>query len=158
MLRSDAERGFSLLELIMVIVMIALVLAVTYPSLSKGNATLHLRTAGREVINTMRYAREKAITEQAEMRIVADRENQNLAMTDGYGDGARYYALPHDVKIGRIALRGQEIMEGPLVIRFLPNGSAEPAELLLASDRGGVLRIVTDPVTGSARVAPTGER
>ena len=158
MLRFDGERGFSLLELIMVIVVIALVLAVTYPSLSKGNATLHLRTAAREVINTVRYAREKAITEQTEMRIVADRENRRFALTDGYGEGARHYNLPHDVAIGRIALRGQEILDGPLVIRFLPNGSAEPAELQLVSERGGTVRLVTDPVTGTARVAPGGER
>ncbi len=157
MRRTGQESGFSLLELIMVVVVIALVLAVTYPSLSRGNATLHLRTSARDVLNVMRYAREKAITEQVEMRVVAERESRTITMTDGYGDGGRRYVLPLDIQIARLALGGQEIPEGPLVIRFLPNGSSVTAELVLASDKGGSLRIVTDPVTGGARVAPREE-
>jgi hypothetical protein len=43
-------------------------------------------------------------------------------------------------------------MEGPLVVRFLPNGSAGNAEVVLISDRGSVVRVVTDPITGGARV------
>ncbi len=152
------ETGFSLLELIMVVVVIALVLAVSYPSLSRGNSALHLRTAGRDVINTLRYAREKAITEQVEVRIIADREAQKITMTDAYGDGTRSYTLPLDVKMVRFVLMGQEIPEGPLVIRFLSNGSSGAAEIILASDRGGVMRIATDPITGGAHVAPPPER
>ncbi len=137
----------------MVVVVISLVLAVTYPSLSRGNATLHLRTSARDVLNVMRYAREKAITEQTEMRVVAQRESGTITMTDGYGDGGRPYVLPTGIHLAGLALGGQEILDGPLVIRFLPNGSSVTAELVLASDKGGALRIVTDPVTGGARVA-----
>jgi prepilin-type N-terminal cleavage/methylation domain-containing protein len=146
------DSGFSLLELIMVVVVMALVLAVTYPSLSRGNATLHLRTSARDVLNVMRYAREKAITEQMEMRVVADRENRKVLMTDAYGENAREYSLPQGILIGRLLFGPNEIQEGPLVVRFLPNGSSDSAELTLASDKGGFLRIVTDPVTGGARV------
>jgi hypothetical protein len=39
-----------------------------------------------------------------------------------------------------------------LRIRFLPNGSSDNAEILLNSDRGSVLRIVTDPITGGAKI------
>jgi len=151
-MRAAQQSGFSLLELIMVVVVIALVLAVTYPSLSRGNATLHLRTSARDVLNVMRYAREKAITEQVEMRVVADRDERKILMTDAYGESPRAYALPKDILIARLAFGPNEILQGPLVIRFLPNGSAENAEIVLASDKGGALRVVTDPVTGGARV------
>jgi hypothetical protein len=39
-----------------------------------------------------------------------------------------------------------------LVVRFLPNGSSDSAEVLLKSDKGSFLRIITDPITGGARI------
>jgi len=136
----------------MVVLVIALALAVSYPSLSRGSASIHLRTAARDVLNVFRYAREKAVTEQTGMRVVVNRETQELVMSDDLGDGTRSYRMPGDVKIQRIALAGVEIMEGPLVVRFLPNGSSENAEVLLTSQSGSSLRIITDPITGGARI------
>ncbi|MDM7994304.1 MAG: GspH/FimT family pseudopilin [Acidobacteriota bacterium] len=146
------DRGFTLLELLMVVLVLALVLAVSYPALSRGSSTIRLRTTGRDVLNTLRYAREKAVTEQTGMRVTIDREKQTLVLSDDLGDGRRVYALPNDVKIRRIALGGEEVLEGPAAIRFLPNGSSDRIELLLRSDTGSMLRIVSDPITGGARI------
>ncbi len=153
------NRGFSLLELIMVVALIALVVSVTYPSLTKGLVSVHLRTTGRQVLNTLRYAREKAITEQKVMKVWADRSTQKILLTDEFGDGAKTISMPKDVKIVGLALSGEEIVEGPLVVRFLSNGSAENAEIILKSDTGGMLRVVTDPITGGARILlPSGNQ
>ncbi len=146
------DQGFTLLELIMVVLIIALVLTVSIPSLSRGSASIHLRSTARDVLNTFRYAREKAVTEQVGMKVTVDREKQTLVLTDDLGDGSRTYTMPKDVKIQHIALGGTEIMQGPLTIRFLPNGSSESAEILLKSDSGSILRIVSDPITGGARI------
>ncbi len=151
------DQGFSLLELVIVIVIMSLALAVTYPSLNRGSASIHLRAAGRECLNTLRYAREKAITEQRITVVLADRARQKFALTDEFGEGARYLALPQDVKLQRLTVAGQEVMEGPLMIRFLPNGSCEEVEIELRSDKGGALWIVTDPIIGGARIL-TNER
>jgi len=141
-----------LLELIIVVLVMALVLAVSYPSLSRGSASIHLRSTARDVLNTFRFAREKAVTEQVGMKVMVDRQKQQLVLTDDLGDGSRTYDMPKDVKIQRMALAGTEITEGPLTIRFLPNGSSESAEILLESDSGATLRIVSDPITGGARI------
>jgi prepilin-type N-terminal cleavage/methylation domain-containing protein len=151
-MNSSRDQGFTLLELLMVVLVIALVLAVSYPSLSRGSAALHLRATGRDILNTFRYAREKAVTEQTGMMVTVDRDKQELILSDNLGDGARRYILPQDVKIQRIALAGAEILEGPLIVRFLPNGSSDRAEVLLRSDAGSFLRIISDPITGGARI------
>jgi prepilin-type N-terminal cleavage/methylation domain-containing protein len=148
------DQGFTLLELLMVMLVIALVLAVSYPSLSRGSTSLHMRAAGRDILNTFRYAREKAVTEQTGMMVTVDREKQELVLSDSVGDGARRYLLPQDVKIHRISLAGSEISQGPLVVRFLPNGSSDSAEVLLQSGNGAFLRIISDPMTGGARIEP----
>ncbi len=151
---SEEKRsaGFTLLELIMVIVVIALSIAISFPALSRGTAALHLRSAGRDVLNVLRYAREKAITEQREMHLVAEKQGRQVVLTDELGEGGRPQLLPRDIVVDSVFAGGEEVREGPLVIRFLPNGSSTPATIVLKSDAGGYLRVVTDPITGGARL------
>jgi Tfp pilus assembly protein FimT len=150
--------GFNLLELVIVVLLIGLTVAVSFPALSRGTAAFHLRATGRDVLSTLRYAREKAITEQKTMKVTVDQETQKVILSDEVGDGSRAYSLPRDVKIQQVWLAGQELREGPLMIRFMPNGSCDNAEVLLISDKGGLLKVVTDPITGGARVqTPQGE-
>ena len=146
------DQGFTLLELLIVVLVVALVLAVSYPSLSRGSASIRLRTTGRDVLNTFRFAREKAVTEQIGMKITVDREKQTLVLSNFLGDDNRSYAMPEDVKIHRLALGDEEVPEGPVIVRFLPNGSSDPIEVLLKSDAGSFLRIISDPITGGARI------
>jgi prepilin-type N-terminal cleavage/methylation domain-containing protein len=146
------DEGFTLLELLIAVLLMGLALAVSYPSLSRGSSALRLRAAGRDVYNTLRYAREKAVTEQTGMKVLVDRQAQKLILSDDLGEGAQTYAMPEGIKIQRIARAGNEVMDGPLAIRFLPNGSSDEAEILLKSASGSYLRIIADPITGGARI------
>jgi general secretion pathway protein H len=146
------DPGFTLLELIVVVLVMALALAVAYPSLSRGSASLHLRSCSRDVLNIFRYAREKAITEQTGMMVAVDKERQMLAMSNNLGDGIRKYAMPNDVQISRIALAGTEVVKGPMIVRFLANGSADDAEVVLMSKSGVRLRVISDPMRGGGRI------
>jgi prepilin-type N-terminal cleavage/methylation domain-containing protein len=151
-MNSSRDQGFTLLELMIVVLVVALVLAVSYPSMLRGSTALHLRATGRDVLNTFRIAREKAVTEQIRMMVTVDPATQKLVLSDDLGDNARTYLLPRDVKIRRITRAGAEILQGPLVVRFLPNGSSDNAEITLESDAGAFLRIISDPITGGARI------
>lgn len=145
-------RGFTLIELMLVILLISLAVAVSYPALTRGSTALRLRASGRDALNTLRYAREKAITQQVGARVVFNRDAQKIVLTDEFGEGERTLELPDDVKIERLYLGGEEIMDGLITIRFLPNGSSESAEIHLRSKNGALLRLVTDPITGGARI------
>jgi general secretion pathway protein H len=154
----NRNNGFTLIEILIVMLILAVVMTVTYPSLSRGATTLRLRATGRDILNTLRYARTKAVTEQSRMIITVNREKQELILTDGLGEGGRTYRLPQHVKIQRMALAGTEILDGPMLIHFLPNGSSDSAEILLKSDAEASLTIVSDPITGGARIeAGSGE-
>jgi prepilin-type N-terminal cleavage/methylation domain-containing protein len=151
-MRRIADNGFTLLELMIVVLIMALVLAVSYPSLTRGASSIHLRATSRDVLNTFRYAREKAVTEQIGMMVTVDKENEKITLASFIGEGSRSYVLPHDVKIQRMALAGSEVTNGAMNVRFLPNGSSESAEVLLKSDYGSYLRIMSGSITGGARI------
>lgn len=150
-MRSRAD-GFTLMELILVLLVLSLVMAVTYPSMSRGRAAFHLRAVGRDVVNALRFARETAVTQQKVMIVVVDSQSQQLTVSDDVGDGARSFVPPSDVKIQGLTGRGIELQQGLLRIRFLPNGSSDDAQILLTSDTGASLKIVADPILGAARI------
>jgi general secretion pathway protein H len=152
-MKCSRNGGFTLLELIIVLVVIALVMAVAYPSLSRGSSSVRLRAAGRDIMNTFRYAKEKAITEQIGIKVAVDREKQKLILTNDLGDGGLTYQMPGDVRIQRIALGGNEIVQDTgMIVRFLPNGSCDSAEVLLQNNRGAWLRVLTDGMNGGAHM------
>ncbi len=151
---NGSQRGFTLLELMIVLVVIVLVFAVSYPSLSRGTAALSLRTTGRDILNTLRYAREKAVTQQLGMLVTVDRENQKLRLTDDFGEGDREYLLPENVRIQRVVMGGTETAENSVTVRFLPNGSSDTVEILLQSRNGSSLKVVSDPISGGACIRP----
>src|SRR3989442_14430892 len=93
-----AGAGFTLLELAIVMVLMGMALAVSIPALQRGAAALALRAAGRDVLNCLRYAREKAITEGTGPRVVFTPENQSVTLTRPYGGGARRVEARRDVR------------------------------------------------------------
>jgi general secretion pathway protein H len=152
-------RGFTLLELALVLVVMSLVAVLTYPALLRGRTAFHLRAVGRDVIGSLRFARETAVTEQKVMMVQVDSQAQKLTVSDDVGDGARSLALPGDVRLELASSSGVAIPDGQLLIRFLPNGSADDAQFLLRSNTGATLKVVTDAITGVARaLAATEER
>ena len=144
--------GFSLLELILVLVVISLVTAIAFPSMSRGKTAFHLRAVARDVINSVRIARETAVTEQKSMMVVIDAQTQQVTVSDDVGEGARTYRPPDDVKVMGLTAAGEEGLQGPLVIHFSSNGSSDNAQILIKSDTGTNLKIVVDPFVGSARI------
>jgi len=151
---NGSQKGFTLLELLIVLALIILVLAVSYPSLSRGTAILSLRTTGRDILSTFRYAREKAVTLQSGMLVTVDRENQKLRLTDDFGEGNQEYLLPDNVRIQRVVMGGTEAVEGTATVHFLPNGSSDTVEILLQSRNGSQLKVVSDPLSGGACIRP----
>jgi prepilin-type N-terminal cleavage/methylation domain-containing protein len=150
------NSGFTLLELIVVLLVIVLSLSVIFPSLSKGSASLHLKSCSRDILNTFRYAREKAITEQSGTLVMVEKAQQDhngiVTVSNSVGDVyGTPYQMPKDVQIFRIALAGNET-DGPMIVRFLPNGSADNATVLLRADNGLQLRIISDPTTGGGHI------
>jgi len=148
----NSQKGFTLLEIIITLTVITLVLAISYPSLSRATTSLSLRTTSRDILNTLRYAREKAVTEHTGMRVTVDQENQLLLLTDNFGEGNRRYLLPDTVRIRRVVLGGVASDEGISTVRFLPNGSSDTVEILIESRTGAFMTITSDPITGGASI------
>jgi general secretion pathway protein H len=147
-----SQKGFTLLEIIITLTVITLVLAISYPSLSRGTTALSLRATSRDILSILRYAREKAVSEQTSMRVVVDQDNQSVMMINDVDNNTRTYRLPEKVKIHSVVVEGVEADSGISTMRFLPNGSSNALEILIESQTGAFMKIVSDPITGVASI------
>ena len=71
---SDSARGFTLLELIVTLAVLALAVAVVTPAIGRGTDGLRARAEVAGFAATLRHAREQAITTQRPYRVVVDND------------------------------------------------------------------------------------
>ena len=142
----SAARGFTLLELIVVLFLAGLVAALVAPSFSGTLESSRLRSGAAGVRATLTLARTLAASGSRLRSVVFDIERGEYVV-DGE---ARTYVLPEGIRIDSARVGTEEPEQETFRVRFFPDGSAEGAEIVVASSTGGRLRVTVDPLTGIA--------
>ncbi len=76
------KRGFTLIEMLLVIIIIGIISAIAAPQFAKSMKGNRLRTAARSVVGAGRYARSMAVIHQRPMVITFDLENSSLVVAE----------------------------------------------------------------------------
>lgn len=144
--------GFSLIEVVVVIVLAGLAAALVVPSFSRGLTGIQLEATGRDLITRMKQARSQAIAQQRVFRIlIPDRQDEpggasSYVLANEYEEILQAFPLPNDVTLttdSEIELKQ---------VSFYPNGRSSGGRLIVEHKQGRYLPIVVDPVTGFARI------
>ncbi len=159
-------KGFTLLELLVVLVIISLMSVLVVPQLTGSLARMNLQTASKKISASLRYARSRAASEKITYIAVFDFEKNRLSiMTDqeaqtgetlkeDLGDGkepvirSKSYDLPDGVKLEKAVSGEDEIDSGHFQITFFPAGSSSGGDVILTNDRGKRYKISVDFITG----------
>ena len=152
--RAPRPAGFTLVEMVMVLVIIAIGTALTIPLVEGGFEAREVRRAARQIASTMHFCRGEAVALGKPQEMVIDAA-ENSIHTTAWG---RWATLTDRAVIEEI--RGGNVMsEGVVQILFFPNGSTSGAEVVLAGRRDRRehrLLIALDPLVGSVRVGDEG--
>ena len=76
MILKIGNKGFTLVEMIVVLAIIGIILGVSLPFFSQFIASARLKTAVRDVVTTLSAARSYAITKRADCSVVFDLEKE----------------------------------------------------------------------------------
>ena len=144
----QASAGFSLFEILVVLVLFALVAALVIPSFSVGLRGLELETTARDLITRMKQARSESVSSQKVFRIVLakDEETSYYLLTNDYEEELKRFDLPKGVTFVT------EPVTESVKVSFYPNGRSSGSLFLLRNEAGKQVNILVDAVTGFPKV------
>ena len=142
-----AHRGFTLVELLVVLVLAALLVGLVGPQLASGVPGSELRAGARDLASALRQARADAISSGEEQRLILNVEDNRFDLS---GSG-RSGSLPGDLRLRIDTSRGEVVDEHRAGIRFFADGSATGGRIQL-NGNGRILVVDVDWLTGRTRI------
>ncbi len=145
-----APSGFTLLEILVVLVLMGAVALIVAPSFTAGLASLRLETATRDLITNMKWARSVAVSEQNVRRIILQSPETpdapfEYVLTDEFERPLRTVALPDGISFA-------DPDQLPMLISFYSNGRSSGGTITLLNERGRALHVEVSPITGFGRL------
>ena len=142
------RRGFSLFELIVVMLIIAIASALAVPALQGGWQSRAVRQGTRKLAGIMRALRERAVRRGVEQELVLDPDGETLHWSDGPGT-----TLPDGATIAAVS-GGWRDDDGSVRIIFYPNGGTTGFSAIVAGSNGSGIRFAVDvePLLGAVVV------
>ncbi|UVK46533.1 prepilin-type N-terminal cleavage/methylation domain-containing protein [Mesorhizobium sp. AR07] len=139
---ADATAGFTLVEMLVVLAIMALVAAIAAPGLVSNYRTKTVETLAGEITMRLRLARTSAIATARPKQVVVDLGTRTVRF--GERDSI---ALPDDVKMTVITGQETVVAGRQTVLTFLPDGSASGMDISL-QQKGRTTRIAVNWLTG----------
>ncbi len=143
-----AEQGVTLIEMLIVVSLIALLVGITFPSISSGIDSIRLASAGDSVAAFLNggLSRAERLQEVVEIEILPG--EARLTMRSSRPGFRKTLELPAGVKVRRVL---PEILGQPgAARRFLlfPGATIPRISVELVNARGGLRTVRIDPITG----------
>jgi general secretion pathway protein H len=144
-----ARRGFTLIEMMVVLVIIAIGITLAVPLIEGGFDSREVRRAARQIAATMVHCRVEAVSKSAPQEMIINPERNTIATSDW----GRWAQLTDRALIEHVE-GGADVGDGARQILCYPNGSTSGADVVVASrrDRSNRIRITLDPLIGRVDV------
>jgi general secretion pathway protein H len=135
--------GFSLIEMVAVMVLIALVFAMVSLSFSKSLSSAKVQAASRDLVAALRYTRGQAIVKGKSTTLELDVENNRYMIP-----GPRVVNLPSSMRMSMLTADNEQTGQNTGRIRFFPDGASTGGHIsvYLGNDEW---RINVDWLTGA---------
>lgn len=149
--RPTGPGGFTLIEVIVVLAILAVATALVLPSVGTGGQTLRLRSETGRVAAVLREARLQAVSQRRPTRVVFDTLRNTVAVTGADPDHPlRQIELPVGLRLS--------VVTGADSLTFSSRGVTRETRWVLEAPGGRRLAIDVDAVTGRVTVGPEKEK
>lgn len=143
----ESSGGFSLLELMLVLLLLGLVYGLASPMLSDGSIGLEMKSAARQLAAGLRKARSVAVTERREAVLSLDLGERTFSVS---GD-PKIYALPKRLEFSLFTAQSEVVQEQVGTIRFFADGSSTGGRISFWNGEGKQ-EVDIDWLTGRVKI------
>lgn len=126
------EKGFTLLELVIVLFITVLGFSVIGFNLSSGNEASKLKAAARDLASALRYARGQALISHQEVTVTIDLANNTYTVNQR----DKVYVMPEEIDVTLVTAQS-ELSQGLAGVRFFPDGSSTGGRITLEWGNAG---------------------
>jgi general secretion pathway protein H len=142
----SSVAGFTLLEMLIVIAILALATAVTVPILARPSDGVRLQATARDLINALRLTRAMAIARNAEIALTIDVDKRSFTSA-----AIRAQSFSPDIAAELTFAKPEQATQSSGGFRFFPDGSSSGGDVRLRL-RGREAKICVDWLTGEAQL------
>lgn len=153
---ASRSNGFTLLELVVVLVIAGLLFGLGGPAVGSLYDTMQYREAVREVVSAVKNGRRDAFASGEPMDLLIDTDRNRFALTDQShlpSDNA-FIALPEALDITVVYAAEVSPKPGLAAIRFYPSGGSSGGEITVARPSGGGALLTVDWLLGDVTQEP----
>ncbi len=141
------NKGFSLLELLVVLMLIGLSSLLVLPALDRGLGQLEVRKSALKLAAVARDLRSKAIYQGSLQRLILRPSENSYEIVKGHN-----IRLPSNVRISAVT-GGESVGEGIKQFYFYPNGRIVGGEIQITGQESSSSYITRfDPLSGRVKV------
>ncbi len=145
-----SARGFTLLELIIVLLISVLGFAVVGSNISSGNQSTRIQAAARDIASALRYAHGQALMSREPVSVTVNLDDNSYAI----GNHGKVYRLDSEIGIS-VTVAEEEFTEGQQAgIRFFGDGSSTGGRITLELGKQ-LRRIDVNWITGAVAIHDT---
>lgn len=146
----NSARGFTLLELIIVLLISVLGFAVVGSNISSGNQSTRIQAAARDIASALRYAHGQALMSRQPVSVTVNLGDNSYAI----GNRGKVYRLDSEIGIS-VTVAEEEFSEGQQAgIRFFGDGSSTGGRITLELGKQ-LRRIDVNWITGAVAIHDT---
>jgi general secretion pathway protein H len=157
------SKGFSLLELIIVLIIISLLTLLVTPRLTRTISHMEVRSVAKKISAVLRFSRNNAINKNKIYQVNFDAESGLVSVqsADEGGDTLTQqnsYPLPKEVRIEKVEAGKTLIESSHPAFEFYPNGGTNGGTAVVRGGEGRAYAIQVDFLTGVVKVEAAKEK
>ncbi|MDO9540912.1 MAG: prepilin-type N-terminal cleavage/methylation domain-containing protein [Kiritimatiellia bacterium] len=144
-IKSRFRSGFTMIELLLVVVIIGIAIGITMPALVRSIQGQRLKTAARTLVTVARYARSMAVLKQTDLTLSFNLATGQIDLTSTNAALPRFTRMIEGVSVAFVKIDGrEEANDGTCSVEFKRNGICRPFTIKIIDRRGNYVVVKVD--------------